>query len=134
VVLKEWIIKARTYAESAGRLTVADYEIGKVLAQYPENIQEWPQEKIFKIIEDINTDSLKSGYSSSMYNKRGSSTRGAFDGGDIEREKAAYFKKLANDFKNKYPNVAVIFKRMQQGYLVEAKRMDEEAERNRLEF
>lgn len=133
-VLKNWIIKARTLAESSSRLNVADSEIGKVLAEYPENIPEWPQEKIFQIIEEINTHSLKSGYSSAMYNKRGSSTRGAFDGGDIEREKAAYFEKLANDFKNKYPNVAEVFKRMQQGYLAEAKRMDEEAERNRLEY
>lgn len=133
-VLKDWIINARTLAESSSRLNVADSEIGKVLAEYPENIPEWPQEKIFQIIEEINTDSLKSGYSSAMYNKRGSSTRGAFDGGNIEREKADYFEKLANDFKNKYPNVAEIFKRMQQGYLAEAKRMDEEAERNRLEY
>lgn len=133
-VLKDWIVKARTLAESASRLNFADYEIGKVLAEYPENIQEWPQEKIFHIIEEINTDRLKSGYSSAMYNKRGFSTRGVFDGGDIERDKAAYFDKLANDYKNKYPNVAEIFKRMQQDYLAEAMRMDEEAERNRLEY
>jgi hypothetical protein len=133
-VLKDWIKKARTLAESASRLNVADFEIGKVLAEYPENIQERPQEKIFQVIEEINTDSLKSGYSSAMFNKRGSSTRGAFDGGDIERGKAAYFEKLANNFKNKYPNVAEIFKRMQQGYLADAKRMDEEAERNKLEY
>lgn len=133
-VLKDWINKARTLAESSSRLNFADSEIGNVLAEYPENIPEWPQEKIFQIIEEINTDSLKSGYSSAMYNKRGASTRGAFDGGDIEREKAAYFEKLANDFKNKYPNVAEIFKQMQQGYLAEAKLIDEEAERNRLEY
>jgi hypothetical protein len=133
-VLKDWMIKARTLAESASRLDVADSEIGKVLAEYPENISLWPQETIFQIIEEINTDSLKRGYSCAMYNKRGSSIRGAFDGGDIEREKAAYFEKLANDCKNKYPSVAEIFKRMQQKYLEEAKRMDEEAERNRLEY
>jgi hypothetical protein len=84
--LKDWIIKARTIAESVSRLNVADSAIGKVLAEYPENIEKWPQEKIFQIIEEINTDSLKSGYSSAMFNKRGSSTRGAFDGGDIERK------------------------------------------------
>ncbi|MDI6833605.1 MAG: hypothetical protein QMD02_07180 [Bacteroidales bacterium] len=133
-VLKDWIIKARTLAESASRLDVADSEIGKVLAEYPENISLWPQETIFQIIEEINTDSLKRGYSCAMYNKRGSSTRGAFDGGDIEREKAAYFEKLANDCKNKYPSVAEIFERMQQEYLAEAKRMDDEAVRNRLEY
>lgn len=133
-VLKDWIKKARTLAESASRLNVADSEIGKVLAEYPENIQEWPQEKIFQVIEEINTDSLKSGYSSAMFNKRGSSIRGAFDGGDIERGKAAYFEELANNFKNKYPNVAEIFKRMQQAYLADAKREDEEAELNKLEY
>lgn len=132
--LKEWVTKARTLAETVSRLEVADSEIGKVLAEYPENVQEWPQEKIFQIIEEINTDSLNSGYSSAMFNKRGSSSRGAFDGGDIERGKASYFEKLANDYKNKYPNVAEIFKRLQQGYLADAKRMDEEAERNRLEY
>lgn len=132
--LKEWIVKARTFAKAVSRLEAADSEIGKVLAEYPENVKEWPQEIIFQVIEEINTDSLKSGYSSAMFNKRGSSTRGAFDGGDIEREKAAYFEKLAIDFKNKYPNVAEIFKRMQQGYLADAKRMDESAERERLEY
>lgn len=134
MVLKDWITKVRTLAESVSRLNIVDYEIGKVLAAYPENIREWPQEKIFQIIEEINTDSLKSGYSSAMFNKRGFSTRSAFDGGDIEREKAAYFEKLSNNFKNKYPNVAEIFRRLQQNYLVDAKRMDEEAERSRLEF
>jgi hypothetical protein len=42
-VLREWIIKARTLAESVSRLSVADFKIGKVLAEYPEKIQEWPQ-------------------------------------------------------------------------------------------
>ncbi len=132
--LKNWIDKVRELAKKVSRLDVADMEIGKVLAQYPENIQQWPQEKIFQIIEEINTDSLKRNYSSAMFNKRGSSSRGPFDGGDIEREKATYFGKLSNDFKNKYPNVAEIFKHLEQGYLVDAKRMDEQAERDRLEY
>lgn len=134
VELKSWIDKVRELARGVSRLEVADMQIGKVLAQYPENIPEWPQETIFKIIEEINSDSIKSNYSSALFNKRGSSSRGAFDGGDIEREKAAYFEKLEKDFKNKYPNVAEIFKRLCDGYLLDAKRMDDEAERNRLEY
>ena len=46
-------------------------QIGKILAQYPENVSLWPQETIFQAIEEINTDSIKSGYSSAMFNKRG---------------------------------------------------------------
>ncbi|MBX2966629.1 MAG: hypothetical protein KF845_10815 [Cyclobacteriaceae bacterium] len=132
--LKEWITKTRTLAKTVSRLEVADSEIGKVLAEYPENVQEWPQEKIFQVIEEINTDSLKSGYSSTLFNKRSFSSRAVFEGGNIEREKAAYFEKLENDFKNKYPNVAEIFKHMKQGYLADAKRMDERAERDKLEY
>jgi hypothetical protein len=133
-VLKEWINLARKLAEAEGRLDVADIHIGQILAQYPENIPEWPPEKIFKIIEEINSDVLKRNYSTAMFNKRGSSSRGPFDGGNIERGHSKYFNKLSNDFKNKYPNVAEIFKRLSDGYLYDAKRIDEEAERDKLEY
>jgi len=91
VELRKWVQKVRKLAKGVSRLEVADREIGKVLAQYPENIPEWPQEIIFQIIEEINSDSMKRNYSSALFNKRGSSSRGSFDGGDIERRKAAYF-------------------------------------------
>ncbi|MBK8734678.1 MAG: hypothetical protein IPL98_01875 [Saprospiraceae bacterium] len=134
VVLMDWINKARTFAEEQSRLEVADMQIGKVLAEYPENVAEWPQEIIFQVIEEINTDYLKRNYSSAMFNKRGSSSRGPFDGGNIERNKATYFKKLVSEFKNKYPHVAEIFEQLSDGYLVDAKRKDDQAERDRLEY
>lgn len=132
--LMAWVKKARELAREASRIDVADMQIGQVLAQYPENIPQWPQGKIFQVIEEINTASLKRNYSAAMFNKRSFSSRGAFEGGDIEREKASYFKKLADDFKHKYPNVAEIFRQMEQGYIADAKRMDESAERDRLEY
>lgn len=134
VELKQWIIKARNLAESISRLEFADDEIGGILAQYPENCTSWPEEKIFQIIEDINTDNLKLGYYIGMLNKRGASTRGAFDGGDIERGHADYFAQLENNYKNKFPNVAQIFNDLKQKYLSEAQRMDQEAERMKLEY
>jgi hypothetical protein len=133
-VLWDWIKKARALAVDVKRLKVADAEIGRLLAQYPENIPEWPNETIFEVIESINSDSIKRNYSSGMFNKRSFTSRGAFDGGDIEREKASYFQKLATDFKLKYPNVAEIFANMAKSYLFDAKRQDEEAERDRLEY
>ncbi len=132
--LLNWIESVRSLAEKVDRLNVADVHIGKVLAQYPENIPNWPPNEIFDIIEKINTDSLKSNYSSAFFNKRGSSIRGPFDGGNIEREHAAYFNKLSDSYKNKYPNVSEIFKKLSEGYLLDAKRMDESAERDRLEY
>ncbi|AVR44586.1 hypothetical protein C7S20_04515 [Christiangramia fulva] len=133
-VLWDWIKKARELAVDVERLKVADSEIGKLLAQYPENVPEWPNETIFEVIESINSDSIKQNYSSGMFNKRSFTSRGAFDGGDIERERASYFRKLSDDFKFKYPNVAQIFENMARSYLLEAERQDEEAERRRLEY
>lgn len=133
-VLWDWIKKARELAVDVMRSEVADAEIGRLLAQYPENVPEWPNEPIFEVIESINSDSMKRNYSSGMFNKRSFTSRGAFDGGDIEREKASYFQKLADDFKSKYPNVAEIFANMAKSYLFDAKRQDEEAERGRLEY
>lgn len=132
--LNEWVSKARALAEAAERLEVADMQIGQVLAEYPENIPEWPQEIIFELMEEINSDELYRNYSSAMFNKRGSSSRGPFDGGNIERGHAKYFEDLSVKFKNKYPNVSEIFLRLSNGYLADAKRMDESAERDRLEY
>ena len=45
IELKNWIDKVRELAKNVSRLEVVDMEIGKVLAQYPENIPEWKHEK-----------------------------------------------------------------------------------------
>lgn len=132
--LGDWIREARRLAAEVGRIEVADMHIGQVLAQYPEDIPGWPNEAIFQAMESINSDSMKRNYSAAMFNKRGSSTRGPFEGGDIERGHAAYFKILADQNRNKFPNVSEVFQNLQSGYLADAKRIDEEAERDKLEY
>lgn len=131
--LWDWIDKVRTYAEESGRLTVADLQIGKILAEYPEKEEPWPPKEICKVIETINTDSIKSGFSSATFNKRGSSSRGAFDGGDIERGHAGYFHRQAAAIKYEFPETAKILTDLAKGYEADAKRMDESAERDKLD-
>tara|TARA_R110002012_G_scaffold300131_1_gene499652 strand:- start:2923 stop:6717 length:3795 start_codon:yes stop_codon:yes gene_type:complete len=133
VRLNAWIDYVRQKAQEISRLEVADLQIGQVLASYPENVDFWPPEEICEIIERINTQSIKSNFSTATHNKRSFSTRGPFDGGDIERGHAAYFQKLYEKVKPKYPNVAEILSRLSKSYLVEARRMDERAERDKLE-
>lgn len=130
--LNQWVDSVREYAEAADRLEIADNQIGKILAQYPEKIGEWPNE-IADIIEEINTEQIKSGFSTALFNKRGLSGRGAFDGGDIERGHAKYFDDLAKNHRVKHPNLSKIFSNLSKGYLRDAKQMDEEAEKRRLD-
>lgn len=132
--LKEWVKAVREKADEVKRLEVADMTIGKILAQYPEADKNWPVEAIFNIIEEINTESIKNNFSAALFNKRGSSTRGAFDGGDIERGHANYFSELANRYKNKYPTVAKIFRDLSTNYLADAKQMDNRAKKDKLDY
>ncbi len=132
--LTEWVDKVRELAIAVSRLEVADMTIGQVFAQYPEKAENWPPDELCAIIEKINTDSIKSNFSAATFNKRGSSSRGAFDGGYIEREKADYFYKLASLQKNKFPTITTIFENLAKGYEEDAKRNDEQAERDRLDY
>lgn len=131
--LREWIDAARALARECDRLGVADSHIGQLLAKYPEDSPNWPARTIFQVIEDINTEELKEGYSIGMWNKRGVTTRGAFDGGGIEHERAGYFGALASEYMCDYPNVSEVFRRLQDDYGRLGNRHDEMAERDRLD-
>ena len=136
-ILNEWVENVRKLATECGRLDFADIQIGKVLAQYPEEKEGkeiWPPAEICQVIEKINTDSIKSNFSSATFNKRGFSTRGAFDGGNIERGHAKYFEDLANKHRNKFPIVASILSRLAKRYIEDAKRSDKSAEIESLDY
>ena len=133
IKLREWIDVARALARECDRLEVADIHIGQLLAKYPENSPHWPERKIFQVIEAINTEELKEGYSIGMLKKRGVTIRGPFDGGTIERERAEYFAQLALEVMCDYPNVSEIFSELQGYYERCARERDEEAARAKLD-
>lgn len=131
--LREWIDVARALARECDRLEVADIHIGQLLAKYPKDSPNWPQRTIFQMIEDINTKEIKEGYSVGMLKKQGVTIRGVFDGGGIEHERAGYFGELASELMCDYPNVAEVFQRLQDNYGRQGNRLDEMAERDRLD-
>lgn len=133
--LNDWVDKIRELAKEADRAEMADSVIGKLLAYYTEANQDyWPADEISNIIERINTKSIKSSFSMTVTNKRGSTTRSPFEGGTIERANADHFQKLAALHKYKHPNIAEIFAKIAAGYLLDAKYEDEQAERDSLEY
>lgn len=128
-----WINKVREFAINYGKLNVADAYIAQVLAQYPETEKSWPLDEICNVLETINTDSIRRNFSAAIFNKRGATSRGIFDGGEQERVLARHFSKLAKLQKNKFPSVASIFDNLSKDYEEYAKREDESAERDKLE-
>jgi hypothetical protein len=133
--LKNWVEKVRTVAFAAERAEVTDSFIGKLLAQYPENgTDNWPDDAISGIIEQVGSEDILSGFSTALFNKRGSSVRAAFAGGDIERGHAAYFEKLQKRHRLRFPKMAKIFDSLAKSYRKSAKEMDDSAARDRLDY
>ncbi len=85
-------------------------------------------------METINTDSIRRNFSAAIFNKRGATSRGVFDGGEQERVLARHFSRLSELHKNRFPNVASILDNLSKGYEEDAKREDESAERDKLEY
>jgi len=133
--LWSWIEEVRELADKVGRLQVADIHIGQILAQYPENsVDSWPPTEICEVIDTINTKNLKSGFHTAVFNKKGVTTRGAFDGGKIEREYAKYYQEQSDKIKHEYPVTAKILDNLASNYKKEAQAMDEQAERDKLDY
>lgn len=132
--LLSWISKARELAEESDRLEVTDMEIGTLLSKLPEDSDEIPSEEIFRVIEETNSEELNRSYSIGLSNKRGSTIRGPFDGGAIERGYAAFFKALAQKYAMKYPTVSEIFNDLEKEYLSHAKYEDDRAKLDGFEY
>ena len=117
------------------RIEAADKHIGRLLAYYSEEDKDyWPPDEISQIIERINTASLKDNFSVTVTNKRGFTSRSPFEGGNIEKNNAAHFQKLADLHKYKHPNLSEIFTKISEDYLNTAGHQDNQAERDRLDY
>ncbi|ALM50142.1 hypothetical protein AMR72_15315 [Flavobacterium psychrophilum] len=135
VVLNSWVAEVRELAALEDRLEIADMQIGKLLAQYPEKNKEyWPADAISDVLELVNTESIKNNFSIAITNKRGFTSRAAFEGGAIERRNAAYFQTLSDAQRLKHPMVSKILGQIAQRYLNDAQREDDEAKRDSLEY
>lgn len=132
--LERWVEKVRALGEKEDILGYVDEQIGHVLSCYPRSSRYWPEEHIFEVIDQVNSRGLNSGYHVGLFNSGGTTWRGAFDGGDIERDRAAYYENLERFCRMKYPFVSTIFRRLKEEYLHDALRMDRSAELTRFEY
>lgn len=133
-VFTGWVKDVRELSSERDRLGKADLFIGKILALYPENPENWPPEAIARIIEKTDSDNLRLNFRIGISNKRSFSSRGPYSGGQRERNFAVYFRKLAASQKIKFPITASILEDLATGYDLDAKREDNEALENDLDY
>ena len=128
--LNKWLEEVRELAKMNHRAKITDIILGHLLAKYPFNISKnkgFPSE-IYDVLEgDLSSDKMRQAFETQIENSLGMTTRGAYDGGVIERYRASFFDSLFNETKLIYPKVSSIFKRLKERYLLDAKDQDGQA-------
>ena len=135
-VLNQWVSEARHLLRAAHRLGVGDSHIGMVLASSPAADPDgtWPCVEVRDLLETTQSEEIENGLQIQIYNNRGATRRGVFDGGEQELELAAKHKERAMQFSDRWPRTAAIFRSLAEGYEREARHFDETAERRRKGF
>ena len=128
--LEAWIKEARTLAKAAGREDVADSRIGSMLSASSMGADgNWPAEPIREVIDLFRSKPMIEGFRIGKANRRGVTTRMPRDGGELERQEAANYRKWAKAIACDHPHTAKALNALADTYELEARRHDENAER-----
>lgn len=128
--LEAWIADAREKLAESGHSAVGDAHIGHVLAWAPADADGVRVPKAVRdLLEKLQSDEIEDGLRVELFNSRGVTSRGAFDGGDQERAVAAGYFTQTEKIGDRWPRTAAILRTLAEGYERDARRMDEDAER-----
>lgn len=126
--LLAWVIRVRELAKAAGRLTIADVKLGRLLASTasgPDGIA--PDSIRCNVLEAIGTPSLAEGAVTEMLNLRGVVHRAR--GGGQERQLAEQFRSWGRNLQYAHPFVATrILGEVAKAYDNMARHFDEHTE------
>jgi transcriptional regulator with XRE-family HTH domain len=129
-VLEMWIKDARGLAKAAGREDVADSRIGTMLSASPVGSDgTWPAEAVRDVIDLFRSKPMIEGFWVGKSNRRGVTTRMPRDGGALERNEGAQYRKWAAAIVYDYPYTAKALDALAESYEHQAHREDEDAER-----
>ncbi|WP_199085495.1 hypothetical protein [Bosea sp. ASV33] len=112
-----FVEEARRLATEHDRLTVCDITLGEVLAYAPDGADGiWPGESARSLLEGFSSEEMLSGFYTGSINKRGMSSRGAYEGGDQERKLAGYFRTHALALEATHPQLAATLHELAKSY------------------
>lgn len=109
------------------------YFIGELFAKSIEK-DSLPPDAICKVIEEINNQDLIHGFQIANSNRRGVTTRSPFEGGKQEKSLSEHYFDLAKAIEVNYPIISKIYKEIARNYEFDAKREDNRAKEEELEY
>ncbi|HEX7934827.1 MAG TPA: helix-turn-helix transcriptional regulator [Paraburkholderia sp.] len=128
--LENWIKEARSLAKAAGRADIGDSRIGVMLSASPIGADgNWPAEAVRDVIDLFRSKPMINSFCIGKRNRRGVTSRGPLEGGDLERREAAKYRDWAKAISFEHPHTAKALNELADSYEHDAKRHDDEAER-----
>lgn len=127
--LRDWITTVRTAAHEIKRSTIADRQIGKVLASSPKPSDgTFPDIVIRDIIEEMGNSSMEESFKIAIFNQRGVYASAIDEGGLQEREIALIYQNYAASVKYTHLRTAAMLRRIADTYHSQAYSRDLEAD------
>ena len=130
--LTDWVKEALRIAREKNRITAAYIQLGGLFAHYGEGGEH--ASDLFSVMETIDSTSFFNNYRAGLFNKRGSTVRSPYEGGEIERGNESFFKGLYDRYHVQFPKVSKVFKDLAAEYAGMARQMDEEADLTKLDY
>ena len=124
--MKRYIEQLYKLAKERKRANVIDYIVGDILGDIPRD-ENYPPTALCEILENLNNDKVDDSIRTKIYNSRGVSVRGCFEGGDQERSIVSRFESYKEKTKLLYPRITRIFDCLIKDYKRDAGEMDNEA-------
>ncbi len=124
--LRQWLAEVRQLCAQYARVEIGDHKIGELLAKAPGSEDSlWPCGPVCEAMESIGSQAISEGFQIAVRNARGAHSRGA--GGAQERERAAKYRRWAQQLAFDYPYVGSVLESIAASYDREAEWHDSEA-------
>lgn len=132
--MRDWVLEAWRLARDAGRLGVAEREVGKLLAYSVNDPIDgvWPQREVRDLIEELANPEMESAIVVELFNKRGVHSRPPEGGGGPERELAKRAAENADKLANGWPRTSRVLRNSQKDWLYHGQREDRRAAEKRI--
>ena len=128
VVMQQWVDAALQGLAAAELSDIGDYEIGRLLANSPEDENgTWPLPAVCTLIDEVGSKNLDEGFIAEMCRGLMSSVRGIYDGGQQEHESAQRYQALSKKIRLTSRHTARLLKKAADRYEERATDEDEQA-------
>ena len=128
-VMQQWVEAARQGLAVAELSDIGDYEIGRLLANSPEDENgTWPLPAVCTLIDEVGSRNLDEGFIAGMCRGLMSSVRGVYDGGQQEHESAQRYHTLSKQIRSTSRHTARLLKKAANRYEERAVEEDDQAE------